>query len=112
MAVAASLLPVELRHANHTASTNPLILRRPPGQLPTIEGSMASMPLQDQIAERVERLLLRHEQLRHTNELLAQQVAELTQERDSLRSRLQAARHRIDALVDRLPTSQPPKDGA
>ena len=45
-------------------------------------------------------------------ELLAQQVAELTQERDSLRSRLQAARHRIDALVDRLPTSQPPKDGA
>ncbi len=76
---------------------------------------MAPMPLQDQIADRVERLLLRHEQLQRTNELLAQQVATLTQERDSLRSRLQAARHRIDTLVDRLPVApppEPPKDSA
>ena len=53
---------------------------------------MASLSPLDQIAERVERLLVRHEQLQRTNELMAEQVAALTQERDSLRSRLQAAR--------------------
>ncbi len=59
----------------------------------------------DQIAERVERLLLRHAELQRTNALLSQQVAALTQERDSLKSRLQAARARVNALLDRLPTS-------
>jgi len=74
---------------------------------------MASMSPLDQIAERVERLLVRHEQLQRTNELMAEQVAALTQERDSLRSRLQAARHRIDALIERLPTTpDQPKDDA
>ena len=33
---------------------------------------MTSVPLIDQIAERVERLLVRHDELRRTNELLAQ----------------------------------------
>ena len=66
---------------------------------------MTSVPLIDQIAERVERLLVRHDELRRTNELLAQQVQALTQERDSLRSRLLAARARVDALIDKLPTS-------
>ena len=46
----------------------------------------------DQIAERVERLLVRYEELQRTNALLAQQVEVLTQERDSLKSRLSAAR--------------------
>ena len=50
-----------------------------------------------------ERLLLRHAELQRTNALLAQQVAALTQERDSLQSRLQAARARVNALLDRLP---------
>ena len=59
----------------------------------------------DQIAERVERLLVRHEELRRTNELLAQQVQTLTHERDNLRSRLMAARARIDSLIDRLPAA-------
>ena len=68
---------------------------------------MTSVPLIDQIAERVERLLVRHDELRRTNELLAQQVQALTQERDSLRSRLLAARARVDALIDKLPTTQP-----
>ncbi|MDP1956064.1 MAG: DUF904 domain-containing protein, partial [Polaromonas sp.] len=45
----------------------------------------------DQIAERVERLLLRYEELQRTNTLLSEQVHVLTQERDSLRSRLSAA---------------------
>src|SRR6218665_3406781 len=59
----------------------------------------------DQIAERVERLLLRHAELRRTNALLAEQVAALTQERDALKSRLNAARARVDALLERLPAA-------
>ena len=60
----------------------------------------------DQIAERVERLLLRHEELQRTNALLVEQVHALQAERDSLKSRLMAARARIDALLDRLPPPQ------
>ena len=59
----------------------------------------------DQIAERVERLLVRYEELRRTNALLTEQVATLTHERDSLKSRLHAARARVDALIQRLPES-------
>ena len=55
------------------------------------------------LAERVERLLLRHEELQRTNALLTQQVQGLVAERDSLKSRLQAARARIDHLIDKLP---------
>jgi uncharacterized protein (TIGR02449 family) len=58
--------------------------------------------LQD-LADRVERLLLRHEELQRTNALLTQQLAAVTQERESLRSRLAVARSRIDALLERLP---------
>ena len=57
----------------------------------------------DPVLERVERLLLRYEELRRINDLLIAQVDTLTQERDSLKSRLQAARSRIDGLLDRLP---------
>ncbi len=57
----------------------------------------------DQIAERVERLLVRHAELQRTNALLATQVETLTNERDSLKSRQGAARARVDALLDRLP---------
>ena len=57
----------------------------------------------DQVAERVERLLVRYEELQRTNTLLAEQVEVLTQERDSLKSRLSAARARVDALLERLP---------
>jgi cell division protein ZapB len=66
----------------------------------------------DQIAERVERLLLRHEELQRTNALLSEQVHVLTQERDSLRSRLSAARARVDALLERLPDSSSPMAAA
>ena len=57
----------------------------------------------DQITERVERLLVRYEELTRTNALLCQQIDTLTQERDSLKSRLSAARARVDALLERLP---------
>ena len=57
----------------------------------------------DELAERVERLLLRHAELQRTNTLLSEQLAVVVHERDSLRSRLSAARGRIDALLERLP---------
>lgn len=63
----------------------------------------------DELTDRIERLLLRHEELRRTNALLAQQVHVVTQERESLKARLAAARSRIDALIDKLPhpTAEP-----
>jgi chromosome segregation ATPase len=57
----------------------------------------------EQIAERVERLLLRHAELQRTNALLSTQLEAVTRERDSLKSRLSAARSRVDALLERLP---------
>ena len=60
----------------------------------------------DELAERVERLLLRHEEVVRTNALLEQQLAQVTTERDSLKSRLNAARTRIDALLERLPADK------
>jgi cell division septum initiation protein DivIVA len=61
----------------------------------------------DDLAERIERLVLRHEELQRTNVLLEGQLNAVTSERDSLRSRLAAARARIDALLDRLPAEPP-----
>ena len=55
------------------------------------------------LTERVERLLLRHDEILRTNLLLEVQLTAITQERDSLRSRLNAARSRIDLLLARLP---------
>lgn len=61
----------------------------------------------DELAERVERLVLRHEELKRTNALLEQQLNSVTAERDGLRARLAAARTRIDALIERLPADNP-----
>lgn len=68
---------------------------------------MTQLPLTEQIAERVERLLVRHAELHRTNALLVQQIEALTHERDSLKSRLHAARARVDALIDKLPAPAP-----
>jgi uncharacterized protein (TIGR02449 family) len=68
------------------------------------------MPTLEDLADRVERLLLRHDELKRTNALLSQQLATVEAERDSLRSRLAAARHRIDALIERLPTAEAGQD--
>ena len=64
-----------------------------------------------ELTDRVERLLLRHEELKRTSALLEEQLASVTQDRDSLRSRLNAARRRIDALLERLPTETPSQVG-
>ncbi|OYT99586.1 MAG: DUF904 domain-containing protein [Burkholderiales bacterium PBB1] len=68
----------------------------------------------EDLADRVERLLLRHHELQRTNALLEQQLAAVANERDNLRSRLNAARMRIDTLLERLPAeaSAVPADGA
>jgi cell division protein ZapB len=67
---------------------------------------MSSDSSLDPLAERVERLLVRHEELQRTNALLVSQLEALTQERDSLKSRLSAARSRVDALLERLPEAK------
>ena len=105
------LLPVELRRVNHTASTNTQDSTLQQAVNPTIRVAMPNQNPSDpiaervieQVTERVERLLLRHEELQRTNTLLGEQLAMLTQERDSLKSRLGAARARVDALLERLP---------
>jgi uncharacterized protein (TIGR02449 family) len=60
----------------------------------------------DLLAERVERLLVRYHELQRTNALLSAQIDAVTQERDSLKSRLGAARARVDALLERLPETK------
>ena len=102
------LLPVELRHVNHTASTNNLHFMQKNDFKP-YNSPMVQQVQIEQICERVERLLLRHAELQRTNSLLAAQVEALTQERDSFKSRLAAARARVDTLLERLP--QPSSHG-
>lgn len=71
---------------------------------PTIRaGAECLMPTLQALAERVDRLLLRHEELKRTNVLLEQQLALVTAERDGMKTRLTAARARLDALLERLP---------
>jgi chromosome segregation ATPase len=57
----------------------------------------------EDLAERVDRLVLRHQELKRSSALIEQQLSAVSVERDSLRSRLAAARARIDALLERLP---------
>lgn len=66
--------------------------------------------LQD-LAERIDRLLLRQQELERTNTLLHAQLSGVSSERDSLKSRLTAARARIDALLERLPANSGSSDG-
>ncbi len=66
----------------------------------------------DAVIERTERLLLRYEELERTNALLSEQLETVTHERDALKSRLSAARLRIDALIERLPEQTTSEAGA
>lgn len=80
-----------------------MLVANAPLAAPTIRcHRMLVMTQLQQLAERVERLLLRHEELQRTNALLGQQVRSLTAERDSLKSTLHSARTRTDHLIDRL----------
>lgn len=63
----------------------------------------------DQIAERVERLLARHDEVLRANAQLQDQVTALAHERDALLARFAEARVRLDAVLQRLP-ADPPHD--
>jgi chromosome segregation ATPase len=65
----------------------------------------------EDLAERVDRLVLRHQELKRSSALIEQQLAAVSAERDSLRSRLAAARARIDALLERIPAEASPAKG-
>ena len=67
---------------------------------------MSASTLIEHITERVDRLLLRHDELNRTNQLLQQQVQTLTQERDLLKQQHVLAQQRLDALLARLPEQQ------
>lgn len=60
-------------------------------------------PTLEDLVERIDRLVLRHQELKRSAALVEEQLAAVTAERDSLRSRLSAARARVDALLARLP---------
>ena len=119
----ALLLPVELQRVNHTASTNMADSTRQNAARPTIylvmwnhtpieaSDALPATPatphapelVLERVMERVEQLLVRYEELQRTSAFLSGQVNALTEERDSLKSRLSAARARVDALLERLP---------
>ncbi len=58
------------------------------------------------VSERVDRLLLRHDELQRVNLLLQQQLEALRLERDQLRHQCVLARQRVDALLAQLPQDQ------
>lgn len=60
----------------------------------------------DALTPRVEQLLEQFQQLQRAHSDLQAQLEAVTQERDSLRLRLQAARARVDELIARLPVNQ------
>ena len=67
------------------------------------------MPTLNDLVERIEHLLVRHQELERTHELLRQEVEHLGAERDALRSKLGQARARIDSLLERIPVTETPK---
>ena len=69
--------------------------------------SICLMATLDELADRIERLVLRHDELKRTTALLEDKLATVGSERDNLKSRLAAARARIDALLERLPAGSP-----
>jgi len=60
----------------------------------------------EELAQRLDRLLLRYEELRRTQALLQQEVRRLTLERDQLHAQCAAARQRLDALIARLGSAE------
>jgi cell division protein ZapB len=100
--------PLNCAELNTGTSTNASDYRFDVRAAPTIwhfyRSAGCAMSKLEDLADRVERLLLRHDELQRTNALLLAQVQGLTQERDQMKSRLSAARSRIEALLDRLPT--------
>lgn len=72
-------------------------------QLKNYNQHMKSPSTVAQLVDRVDRLLLRYEELQRTNQLFTDNVRILTSERDS--ARLRAARLRVETLIKRLAES-------
>lgn len=71
--------------------------------------SSSSIPSSfDQMAARVERLLVRYEELHRTNTLQAQRIEALEAELALYRVRYATARQHLDELMARLPTATMP----
>jgi chromosome segregation ATPase len=88
---------------NESHSMQAVVAQAPPTIPATPQLRRSPMSQIEELADRVERLLLRHEEVQRTNALLREQLAAVAHERDNLRSRLNAARSRIDVLLERLP---------
>ena len=91
---------------------------RPPPAAGYLLSFLPFMSTLEELAERIDRLLQRHDALQRTVAGLEARLASVGDERDSLRSRLNAARSRIDTLLERLPgegaapAPSPPSDAA
>ena len=72
--------------------------------------AILTMATLQELSDRIERLVLRHDELKRTNALLEEKLSIVGSERDSLKSRLAAARSRIDALLERLPADSTKND--
>jgi chromosome segregation ATPase len=59
----------------------------------------------DPLKERIERLLTKHEASRLAQQVLQQQIAKLTTQRDDLQQRLNTASLRIASVLARLPAT-------
>ena len=97
----ALLIPVELQPLNAAVSTNSAHCKAPRMWL------MATHEQLEQLSQRVERLLLRHEELQRSNALLQGELDACHRERDLLKMRLSAAKQRMDALIAGLPQPTP-----
>ena len=93
----ALLIPVELQPLNAAVSTNKWHCKAPR------IGVMATHEQLEQLTQRVERLLLRHEELQRANGLLQDELDACHRDRDLLKMRLSAAKQRMDALIAGLP---------
>ena len=61
----------------------------------------------EQLTQRVERLLLRHEEVQRANALLQDELDACNRDRDMLKMRLSAAKQRMDAVIAGLPLPSP-----
>ena len=61
----------------------------------------------EQLTQRVERLLLRHEEVQRANPLLQDELDACNRDRDMLKMRLSAAKQRMDAVIAGLPLPSP-----
>jgi chromosome segregation ATPase len=59
----------------------------------------------DPLKERIERLLTKHEASRLAQQVMEQQIAKLTTQRDDLQQGLTTASHRIASVLARLPAT-------